>query len=140
MESRTKNGKTIAVFSDGEDFVEALKAMLPSLSPTVHAIVSAVGMFRDAELGVMIGDDYKRMTFPEPMEVLSLSGSVNPLDEPVFHIHATLGGHDLGAVGGHFFRATVHNTLELILIDTGIRARRVRAMGALRVLRLAGGK
>lgn len=136
MDFRTENGKTVAVFSNGEDFGEALAKLLPSLEPTINVVISAVGMFRDAELGVMIGDDYTRRVFREPMEVLALAGSINPGDDPQFHIHAVLGGHDFEAVGGHFFRATVHNTLELILLDTGIRAKRVQARGKLRVLRL----
>jgi len=136
MEYRTENGKTVAVFSDGEDFGEALKAILPSLEPTINTIVSAVGMFRDAELGVMIEGEYIRKNFTEPMELLALSGSINPSDDPFFHIHAVLGGHEFEAVGGHFFRATVHNTLELVLLDTGVRAKRVQARGKLRVLRL----
>ncbi len=127
----------LAVFADGEDFGEALTNILPSLSPTAHAIVSGIGMFRDAELGVMVEGEYLRKTFAEPMEVLALSGSVNPSDNPQFHIHAVLGGHDFRAVGGHFFRATVHNTLELVLLDTGIRARRVQSAGKLMVLRLS---
>ncbi len=140
MEFTRSEKEVVAVFSDGEDFGESLKTMLPSLNPTLHAVVSAVGMFRDAELGVMMGEDYARRLFHEPMEVLALSGSVNPTDEPLFHIHATLGDHDFSAVGGHLFGATVHNTLEMILIDTGIRAKRVLARGKLRVLRLCGGE
>lgn len=111
---------------------------MPSLEPAINVVVSAVGMFRDAGIEVMIGDDYTRRVFREPMEVLSLSGLINPSDDPVFHIHAVLGGHDFGnhggkeqplrhlATGGHFFRATVHNTLELVLLDTGIGAKRCR--------------
>jgi len=101
---------------DGEDFFPSLKEALGDISTAV--IVSAIGMFRDFEIGWLGPEGYVKQTFCEPFELLSLCGTVNrtPDGSPFVHAHASLSGPDHLTVGGHFFKGTVHNTCEMVLL------------------------
>jgi len=37
-------------------------------------------------------------------------------NEPLFHLHVALAKEDIGAIGGHLKKATVHNTLEGVIM------------------------
>ncbi len=126
VQLRVECERAFAVIEDGTDLVEALKYIAEKLGEGLWAVVSGIGMLRDAELGVFNVErgEYDRRTFSEPLELLALSGTLNRGDEPFYHLHAVLGTHDFTAVGGHLFKATVHNTLELALLKTYVKGKR----------------
>ena len=68
-----------------------------------------------------------------PFELLSLEGSVVPMDgEPVVHLHGVLGMPDGSVIGGHLFEARVFTTLELFIVgleDTDLHKRRSAVTG-----------
>lgn len=101
---------------DGEDFFPSLREALGNVSTAV--IISAIGMFRDFEIGWLGPEGYVKQSFCEPFELLSLCGTVNRTAEgsPFVHAHASLSGPDHVAIGGHFFKGTVHNTCEMVLL------------------------
>lgn len=114
---------------DGDDFFETLLSLLKKEDIKSAVLVSSVGMMRDVELGWFSGEEYIKKSFEEPMELLSLTGSVNETEEgKIFlHLHAILGSSDLTTAGGHLFKATVHQTNELVfLLPTNINLKRLR--------------
>ena len=126
VQLRIECDRAFAVIVDGTDLVEALEYIAKELGKGLWAVVSGIGMLREAELGVfnVERNAYDRKTFDEPLELLALSGSINLGDDPFYHLHAVLGEHDFRAVGGHLFRAVVHNTLELVLLKTYVKGKR----------------
>lgn len=136
MQVRKAGNAVVVVFQHGQDLVDQLRQLCSQLDNGIYSVVSAIGMLSNAELGVWTGSDYKRKSFSDALEVLSLAGTLNPGDEPFFHIHAVLGEHDLSAVGGHLFNGTVHNTLEMVLVATGVSGARKPTETGLRLLQL----
>jgi len=99
---------------DGEDVVETLRG----LGAASAAILTGIGMVRDAELAYWNGNGYATHAHSDPSELVSLQGNLAP-DEAgacVVHAHACLADPDGVTAGGHLIRATVHNTLELTLL------------------------
>lgn len=112
-----KEDSLIAIrLDDGEEFFPALTAALGDISTAV--IISAIGMLRNFEIGWLGPEGYAKQSFREPFELLSLCGTVNrtPDGSPFVHAHASLSGPDHVAIGGHFFKGTVHNTCEMVLL------------------------
>ncbi len=107
---------------DGERVPDALL----QLGTTSAAVVAGVGMLRDVVLGYWDGDRYVEEPLDEAVELLSLQGNIGHLNErPVVHAHVVVGRRDLSALGGHLLRATVHNTLEVIVLTLpGVRLER----------------
>ena len=64
-----------------------------------------------------------------PFELLSLEGSVVPMDgDPIVHLHAVMGLPDGGVIGGHLFQSQVFTTLELFIAGvTGIDLQKKRS-------------
>src|SRR5579884_9351 len=59
---------------------------------------------------------YRRNTFDEQVEVLSLVGDITIEDgAPKLHAHAVLGKRDASAHGGHLVEAIVRPTLEIVV-------------------------
>jgi len=84
---------------------------------------------RDVEIGWFGGEEYQKRTMSEPMELLSMTGSVNAKEDGslFMHLHVVLGSSELNTVGGHLFRATVHQTNELVfLLPRGITLKRLK--------------
>jgi hypothetical protein len=101
---------------DGDDFFPALREAMGEVSTA--AIVSAIGMLRDFELGWHGPEGYVKKLFREPFELLSITGTINIQADgsPFVHAHASLSGPDYSAVGGHLFHGTVNNTCEIFLL------------------------
>ena len=85
-----------------------------------QAMISGIGAFSQVELGYfdVRQKRYIYQTFSENLEVLSLTGNLAITQEnnPLFHLHVTLGRADYSTLGGHFVQAVVNPTLELAFI------------------------
>ena len=105
----------IAKLDDGEDLLASIDTLAGKHRLENAVVMWAIGMVRDAELGYFDGKAYKRTTFPEPLELLSLHGTYAGKADPKLHVHASGAGPDHRVVGGHVFRATVSTLNELCL-------------------------
>ena len=96
-----------------------LRAELERLTAT-HAwraacILSGIGSLTHARLRMAgaAGDPEAFATFAEPLEIVSLAGTLGP-DGP--HVHVALARADGACVGGHLVHGCiVHTTAELVI-------------------------
>jgi len=119
-----KSGEAVVVrLLDGEKLPEALSHLPPS-----GAVVCGVGMLREVVLGYWEAGKYLEERIPEPMELLSLQGNIGEGPEGVVvHLHVVVGEKGGKALGGHLLSATVHNTVEALVIRlSGVRLLRKR--------------
>ena len=107
---------------DGEKLLEGLQG----LGIKSAVILGAVGMLRELVFGYWDGKRYVEEPVPEPVELLSLQGNIGDKEgETVIHAHVVAGMQDGKAIGGHLLQATVHNTVEVVLLQlTGVRMAR----------------
>ncbi len=100
---------------------EAIVGGLLAVAAAEHigaASVSGIGAARDVELGYFdrAARQYERRTFPDEMEVVSLTGTLGLDDSrPIAHLHAVLSRRDFTTVGGHLFEGRAGATIELVV-------------------------
>lgn len=119
-----KSGEAVVVrLLDGEKLLEALSHL-----PQSGAVVCGVGMLREVVLGYWEAGKYLEERIPEPVELLSLQGNIGEGPEGVVvHLHVVVGEKGGKALGGHLLSATVHNTVEALVIRlSGVRLLRKR--------------
>jgi predicted DNA-binding protein with PD1-like motif len=90
------------------------------------SVVAGIGMVRDTEIGYLRSGGYETAQFPEPLELLALTGSVAHEDGgPSLHLHLIGGRPDHSTVGGHLIHTTVAVLAE-VTVETfpGRRFRR----------------
>ncbi len=130
MKLKREGNLILVVGQDGENYQEILEALKESSeTPETMVVLSAAGMVRSTKLGFWRGSSYEIHLFPEPAELLAISGMISKSCDPFYHFHLTLALEDGKAVGGHLLEATVHNTLELFLIGSTMKLRRVERAG-----------
>ena len=119
----------VVVLEPGEEAFSALSAFA-SANEIEAASLSAIGAFERATIGWfdLVRKTYKRMDVAEQCEALSLLGDVAQGDDgkPSLHMHAVLGLSDGTCRGGHFLEGLVRPTLEVTLVETPARLRRVK--------------
>jgi len=106
-------------FEDGKDVIESLKRVAKGHQIQSGVILSGIGMLRDFEISFYSREKmgYVTSKFSEPVELLSFSGNISIRNnETFFHLHVALAKEDNSAIGGHLKRATVHNTLEGVIM------------------------
>jgi len=106
-------------FEDGKDVVESLKRVTEEHQIRSGVVLGGIGMLRDFEISFYSREKagYVTSKFDEPVELLSLSGNISLCNnETFFHLHVALAKEDKSAIGGHLKRATVHNTLEGVIV------------------------
>src|SRR5690606_4470388 len=114
---RTAQGWVVVV-DKGEKLVESLTAFVAE-----HRIpsgqVTGVGALTRCRLGFYHCDarKYDERRFEDEYELLSLVGNVSWLgDQPVVHVHVTLGDTEFRVFGGHLFEAEVAVTAEVQIL------------------------
>ena len=93
------------------------------------ASFSAIGAFENATIAYWNWDtkEYEHIEVPEQVEVLTMTGSIARAgNDPKLHAHVILGRRDGSTIGGHLIRAFVRPTLEIFVVDLGIRLARTR--------------
>ena len=109
------------VFDTGDEAMAELTNFARENNLTV-ASLTALGAFSDAALGYFDIErkEYQEIPVEEQVEVLSLVGTIVPLDdgEPQVHAHVVLGRSDGTTWGGHLLEAHVRPTLEIIVTDS----------------------
>jgi len=114
-----RSGNIISLrLEDGTDLLPELKHILEKEDIKGAVILSAIGMLRNFTIGWLGPEGYVKKEYHDPYELLSISGTVNIMEDwGVFiHPHAALSGQDHKTIGGHLFHGEVHNTLEAVLL------------------------
>ncbi len=115
-----KEGNLIVFrFEDGKDVIESLKRVTKEHKIQSGIILNGIGMLRNFEISFYSREKatYVTKKFNKPVELLSLSGNISLRnDETFFHLHVALAREDATALGGHLKKATVHNTLEGVIV------------------------
>ena len=99
----------------GADLRGELERLTEAHRLRAGCILSCVGSLSRARLRMpgSMGDEELFQTFDEPMEIVSLAGTLGP-DGP--HVHISLARRDGACIGGHLVRGCiVHTTVELVI-------------------------
>ena len=117
MEYRKFNNTIVARIDKGEEILEKIKEI--ALKEHIKlANVNALGATNDFTVGVYKVDEkkYYSNSFQGNFEIVSLTGTINTMNDEFYtHIHMSA-GNDKGEVfGGHLNRAIVSATCEMII-------------------------
>jgi len=119
LSSRTEGNLIVFRFEDGKDIIESLKRVAKEHQIQSGLVLSGIGMLRDSEVSFYSREKAGYLTnkYKEPVELLSLSGNISLRNNEIFfHLHVALGKEDKSAIGGHLKKATVHSTLEGVIL------------------------
>lgn len=99
----------------GTDLLEALQRLTEANGFRAGCILTCVGSLSQARLRMpgLSGEPEVFKTFSEPMEIVSLTGTLCP-DGP--HVHISLSRRDGGCVGGHLVAGCIVNTTAELVI------------------------
>lgn len=117
MEYRKFNNTIVARIDKGEEILEKIKEI--TLKENIKlANINALGATNDFTVGVFKVDEkkYYSNTFKGNFEIVSLTGTINTMNDEFYaHLHMSA-GNDKGEVfGGHLNRAIVSATCEMII-------------------------
>ena len=117
MEYRKFNNTIVARIDKCEEILEKIKEI--ALKENIKlANVNALGATNDFTVGVYKVDEkkYYSNSFQGNFEIVSLTGTINTMNDEFYtHIHMSA-GNDKGEVfGGHLNRAIVSATCEMII-------------------------
>jgi predicted DNA-binding protein with PD1-like motif len=126
MEYREDGNVIFVRLHQDEDLFESLRTVCRGCRVGVGVIVSAVGMLKQAELSYYLESGrYSPLLFPEPLELVSLSGSIIFQDgECHIHAHAVLARENKETIAGHLSRGKVNVTNEIVILKTSVPAKR----------------
>ncbi|MGM0510916.1 MAG: PPC domain-containing DNA-binding protein [Thermoplasmatota archaeon] len=115
MEYRREGNIVVAKFDHGCDLFESLRTLLKEVDREGAIVVAGIGMLKDFKLGYYdsIKDEYQWKEYPEPMELVSIEGSI--ADDGSIHIHAVVSGEDHIANSGHLKGGDIFNVVEVTL-------------------------
>ena len=117
MEYKRFNNTIVARIDRGEEILEKIKEL--ALKENIKlANINALGAVNDFTVGVFKVEEkkYYANTFKGNYEIVSLTGTINTMNDEFYtHIHMSA-GNDKGEVfGGHLNRAIVSATCEMII-------------------------
>ena len=124
MQAKEKDGLIAVRLFPNEDLFDSLSKACKQINVQSAVIVSGIGQFKDISLGYFRKKgDYSPEEFPEPYEIISLTGNVGLQDggEYAFHMHVTMGDEGKKVLGGHLLKATVAITGEIFLLKSDIK-------------------
>ncbi len=126
MDYRDTENLIFIRLEQNEDLFESLTEICRASKLKVGVLVSAIGMLKQAELNFFVGTGrYSPVMFPEPMELVSMTGNVILQDDEYhFHFHAVLARRNKETVAGHLSKGKVNVTNELVILKTDVAARR----------------
>jgi predicted DNA-binding protein with PD1-like motif len=126
MEYREDQGLIMLRLHQDEDLFESLEKVCAACDVRTGVFVSGIGMLKQAELSFYVKyGKYATALFPEPLELVSLTGNVLRQDgEYKFHLHAVLAKATKEAMAGHLAGGKVNVTNEIVILKTSIPALR----------------
>jgi len=118
----------LLVLRTGDDALKAI-AEFATQKSIEGGSFSAIGAFETATIAYWNREtkEYEPIEVAEQVEVLTMTGNVAMGGkERRLHAHVILGRRDGSTVGGHLMKATVRPTLEVFMVDLGMRLTRSR--------------
>ena len=116
MQSAEENDHIVVKLNDGDDVFRALGEVIEKHAIDSALILSGIGMLRDFEIGYYNGKNYIMKRFIDPMELLSMHGSIARGKKNRIHIHVSLANNEHKVFGGHLMRAKVCVLNEIALL------------------------
>ena len=117
MEYRKFGNKIVARIDKGEEILEQIKIIAIKENISL-ASISALGATNKFTVGVFNPQkkEYKANTFTGNYEIVSLTGTIDTMNEEFYtHIHMSAGDSEGKVVGGHLNSAYVSATCEMII-------------------------
>ena len=103
-----------------EDLIEAIIAMVKN-HKIQSGLINCIGALKKFTVGYFNIDTkiYERKTFEEYIELVSCIGNIAfKDDEPVIHLHVSIGNREYSVIGGHLFPpAIVSITGEVYIFE-----------------------
>lgn len=126
MEHSEDQGLIMVHLHQNEDLFESLENVCRACDVRTGVFLSGIGMLKQAELSFFVKQGrYATVLFPEPLELVTLTGNVLLQDgEYKFHLHAVLAKDTKEAVAGHLSKGKVNVTNEIVILKTAIPALR----------------
>ncbi len=116
MQSEEEMNYILVKLNDDEDLFLAMESVIDKHEIESGIILSGIGMLRDCEIGFYNGKEYIKERFVDPMELLSMHGSIARKKEGKIHIHVGLANSEHKVFGGHLFSAKVCVLNEIVLL------------------------
>lgn len=117
MEYRRMKNTIIARIDKGEEILEKVKEL--ALAENIKlASVQVLGAIGDFTVGVLKTEEkqYKSNHFQGNFEIVSLTGTINTMNDEFYtHLHLSAGNEQGEVFGGHLNRAVVSATCEMIV-------------------------
>ena len=117
MEYKRFDNTIIARINKGEEILEQVKVL--ALKENIKlASVQALGAVNHFTVGVFKTDEkkYYANTFDGSYEIVSLTGTINTMNDAFYcHLHMSAGDDKGHVVGGHLNEATVSATCEMVI-------------------------
>jgi uncharacterized protein len=116
------------VLRTGDDALKAIAEFARQKSIN-GGTFSAIGAFETSTIAYWNWEtkEYEPIEVAEQVEVLTMTGNVAVAgNERRLHAHVILGRRDGSTIGGHLMKAVVRPTLEVFMVDLGMRLARTR--------------
>lgn len=117
MEYRRMNDTIIARIDKGEEILEQVKIL--ALEENIKlASVQALGAIGDFTVGALQTKikQYKANRFQGDFEIVSLTGTINTMNNEFYtHLHLSAGNEKGEVFGGHLNKAIVSATCEMVI-------------------------
>lgn len=116
MEYEIEDNVLVARLDDGEDFFGSLDTIMSEIDQKCGVLVTAIGMLHDFKLGYYDSEsgEYEWEEFEEPMELVSVNGSIT--EDGEMHMHAEVADDSHEVMGGHLEEAEVWNVNEITML------------------------
>lgn len=126
MEYKRFDNTIVARIDKGEEILEQIKTI--ALKENIKlAAVSALGAVNDFTVGVFktAQKEYRSNSFSGDFEIVSLTGTINTMDNEFYcHLHMSAGNEKGEVFGGHLNRAVVSATCETVITEINGRVDR----------------
>ncbi len=117
MEYKKFNNHIIARIDAGEEILEQIKEIATQENIKL-ANINALGATNDFTVGVykVAEKKYYSNTFKGDFEIVSLTGTINTMNDEFYsHIHMSAGDEEGKVFGGHLNRAIISATCEMVI-------------------------
>ena len=117
MDYRRFKNTIVARIDKGEEILDKVKEI--ALKENIKlANINALGATNDITVGVFKTEEkkYYSNTYKGDMEIVSLTGTINTMDNEFYsHLHMSCGDINGNVFGGHLNKAIVSATCEMII-------------------------
>jgi len=117
MEYRKFGGVIVARLDPGEEILEQVRQI--ALSEQIKlAHIQALGAVSDFTVGVFDVEKkaYRANSFSGSFEIVSLTGTIDTMNDEFYcHLHMSAGNESGAVFGGHLNRAVISATCELVV-------------------------